>query len=138
MTPEAQRIAIAKANGRAGGGWYCQHCHCDVQDDHVTFGETHDVRAGGCGESVSGYGLPDYLNDRNTMCEAIAKKCNNSVDGPEFGRHLVKIIFGSDFWTMPTKHQVLNHWELMRLATADASQLAEAFLKTLNLWTDEQ
>jgi rubrerythrin len=33
-------------------GWYCEHCRTTVQNEHVTFEETHDVRCGGCGHPV--------------------------------------------------------------------------------------
>lgn len=136
MTPEAQRIAIAKSQGRIESGWYCKHCHCDVQDDHVTFGETHDVRAGGCGESVSGYGLPDYLNDLNAMHEAVMSlPANQRV---EFRKQLQYIVAPR---TKPSRAGCLvlmGDKEYDAWFNATAAQRAEAFLKTLNLWTDEQ
>ena len=32
--------------------WYCQTCGRAVQNEHVTFQETHDVRCGGCGNPI--------------------------------------------------------------------------------------
>lgn len=32
--------------------WYCPTCDRDVQNEHVTFQETHDPRCGGCGNPV--------------------------------------------------------------------------------------
>ena len=32
--------------------WYCPTCERDVQNEHVTFEETHDPRCGGCGNPV--------------------------------------------------------------------------------------
>ena len=33
--------------------WWCENCQTIVQPDHVTFAETHDTRAQGCGYKVS-------------------------------------------------------------------------------------
>jgi len=33
-------------------GWYCPTCERAVQNEHVTYEETHDARSGGCGNSV--------------------------------------------------------------------------------------
>jgi hypothetical protein len=33
-------------------GWYCPTCERAVQNEHVTFQETHDPRCGGCGNPV--------------------------------------------------------------------------------------
>lgn len=59
-------IANAEAHGRAASasppaagsafnpdfGWYCPTCQRAVQNEHVTFQETHDPRCGGCGNAV--------------------------------------------------------------------------------------
>lgn len=115
MKPEQQRIAIAETCGKTSNGWYCQHCHQDVQPEHVTYQETHDPRAGGCGHTVSGYGLPDYLNDLNAMHEAEP--------------HLGDI----DNWLRYDK--LLAECATKFTFHATAAQRAEAFLRTLNLWT---
>ena len=33
--------------------WYCETCKKYLDPKEVTFEETHDVRCGGCGKSVS-------------------------------------------------------------------------------------
>jgi hypothetical protein len=33
----------------AGRMWYCDTCGIYVENEHVTYEETHDTRAGGCG-----------------------------------------------------------------------------------------
>jgi len=38
--------------GSANDGWWCEHCRKPVQDDHVTYEETHDQRSGGCGNTL--------------------------------------------------------------------------------------
>lgn len=32
--------------------WYCPRCNREVEPEDVTYEETHDRRAGGCGEPV--------------------------------------------------------------------------------------
>lgn len=118
MTPEQQRIAIAEACGyfhakRGVDVWY------ERDGGHVVFGD-----------------LPDYLNDLNAMNEAVGDRCNNSADGSAYGRWLVKIVFGYDFFVMPLKNHLINSWELMRLSNATAAQRAEAFLRTLGKWEE--
>jgi len=33
-------------------GWWCTTCKVEVPSEHVAFGDTHDPRAGGCGNRV--------------------------------------------------------------------------------------
>lgn len=134
MTPEAQRIAIA-----AACGWTL--CRADNKTWRTPEQKAKNLELLGHENGPWNFessGPPDYLNDLNAMHEAVMSRCNNGKGGQEFGRWLVKIVLGYDFDDVPVKHQILNHWELMRLANATASQRAEAFLRTLNLWTDEQ
>lgn len=78
-------------------------------------------------------GPPDYCNDLNAIKWAVERYCDNSIDGAEYGRWLVKIVLGYDFWIMSTRNQVLNHWEITRLSNASAEQRVEAFIKTFKL-----
>lgn len=80
--------------------------------------------------------IPDYCNDLNAMHDVVVSRCNDSVNGEVYGRWLVKIVFGYDFFTMTKNHQLLNAWELARLSNASAKQCATAYLETLNLWKD--
>ena len=36
--------------------WWCAHCRVWVQNEHVTYSETHDPRYGGCGHDVANWG----------------------------------------------------------------------------------
>lgn len=52
---EARCQASPPAGGSAFNSdfaWYCPTCDRDVQNEHVTFQETHDPRCGGCGNPV--------------------------------------------------------------------------------------
>lgn len=44
------------------GIWWCEHCACVVPPKEVTFAETHDPLAGGCGEPVK-WQEPDHDQD---------------------------------------------------------------------------
>ncbi len=39
--------------GSANDVWWCDKCKKIVQDDHVTYEETHDPKRGGCGSNLS-------------------------------------------------------------------------------------
>ena len=63
---DAERTTNATDQARAGSSspesgcsafnpdfaWYCPTCERSVQNEHVTFQETHDLRCGGCGNPV--------------------------------------------------------------------------------------
>lgn len=110
MKPEAQRIAIAEACGwtavRPHNDW-----HYGLQPGNHGLGDRPAAR------------LPDYLSDLNAMHEA------------------EKYMEGRDF-TFAKRYSIqLNQlctgigqeWEAI---FATAAQRAEAFLRTLNLWTE--
>ena len=59
---------------------------------------------------------PDYLNDLNAMHEA-----EKVLTSPQWDKYTVALLFA-------TEHRMF--------CAATAAQRAEAFLKTLNLWTD--
>jgi hypothetical protein len=44
--------AIRPCMPPSSGKWWCQYCNSVVDPSHVTFDETHDPRAGGCGGCV--------------------------------------------------------------------------------------
>jgi hypothetical protein len=72
--------------------------------------------------------LPDYLNDLNAMDTALAYLKPEQVD--QFAIELSAIVLENDskaWWD-------LNPNEAGHVINATASQRAEAFLKTLNLW----
>ncbi len=39
-------------NDKSNGYWWCPFCQCRIEPQDVTNQETHDIRAGGCGNSV--------------------------------------------------------------------------------------
>jgi hypothetical protein len=123
MTPEQQRIAIAEACGLT------PHPDNDNRPDDLKFWSPQYSGKPGLVYTLDGpeYGefprsqhdarLPDYLNDLNAMHEA------------------EKMIKGTPYWKT---YETL----LAQIVSGDngmfhitASQRAEAFLKTLNLWT---
>ena len=108
MTHEAQRIAIAKACG-----W------------------RKDKRGLGWLSPSGEYSnLPDYLNDLNAMREAEKVLTQGTAE---------KIIHATNAYTSNLA-RILQCFDtaLFQFAHAKAAQRAEAFLRTLNLWTDEQ
>ena len=116
MTPKDQRIAIAKA--------------CGWKD--VTGTKTHKlkskefyIRDGGIWYSLVGGNIPDYLNDLNAMHET-----EKMLEDWAKIEYYHRIADQFDDCGEPTEN-------LFNIANATAAQRAEAFLKTLNLWTDD-
>lgn len=125
MTPEQQRIAIAEACG-----WIYRPEH-DVEFN-TPAGRVApeswriDYPNGDC-EAACFDGLPDYLNDLNAMHEA--EKLILNYDAGSHGRYIDHLIDVCGKRKDETWHLAIFH--------ATASQRAEAFLRTLNLWTHE-
>jgi hypothetical protein len=111
MTPEAQRIAIAEACG-----WQGPHHPENVAGMAGWWSQERGVWwVNPQGERVMIGSVPDYLDDLNAMHEA------------------EKVL------TDEQKHEYeewLSHEYYFPTMTA-AAQRAEAFLRTLNLWTDD-
>ena len=132
MTPEQKRIAIAEA--------------CGLQVIDVPFIPSQ-TKAAGCvftdaartewrrcyPNSCGVYGIPDYLNDLNAM--HAAEKVLNGYRRTEYIVALRKIIV-RDMDTQP--HQDPDTGTLLDIYFygATAAQRAEAFLRTLGLWTE--
>lgn len=115
MKPEAQRIAIAEACG-----WLVLESHC------------WEDQAKPCGRHVPDgkwETIPDYLNDLNAMHEA--EKVLTNEQWPEYIRHLAGETKCDDWPTC-----FLNMDACRMIAEQTAAQRAEAFLRTLSLWTD--
>jgi hypothetical protein len=127
MRPEEQRIAIAEACGWKpdddGAGintWEASWVRTKLYGLRPTF------RADGTVASYTADCLvPDYLNDLNAMHEA--RKILTRDQQVEYAMHLGRIVTSH----MPASRAA---WMDYAIANADASQHAEAFLKTLNLW----
>jgi len=120
MTPQAQRIAIAKA---------CKWSHIE---------NCNTMAVGGIWRGYPPTGqlvgqkqlLPDYLNDLNAMHEAM----NGLTDKQQirFNEEL-EIVCGAELIDFENDY---NRYDLFKLVHATAAQRAEAFLRALNLWDD--
>lgn len=111
MNPDDQRIAIAEACG-------LERCH--PYDKFSDFTPRWYWKGGYyCFEE-----LPDYLDDLNAMHEA-EKTLDDTVDMTDSDKVRYSENLG---WIMVRKFV----WE------ATATQRAEAFLKTLNLWKEQK
>ncbi len=112
MTPESQRIAIAEACGwkdikQIGGGELWQWVGDPPNSVH------HEL-------------IPDYLNDLNAMHEA-EKVLTTENQREQYWIELMRICDSKD------ESGFNSRWIC---AHATASQRAEAFLLTLNLWKE--
>ena len=118
MSPEQQRIKIAEARGLKVIDVpfipsQTKAAGCVFTDAART--EWRRCYPNSCGVK----GIPDYPYDLNAMHEA---------EKMLFPKHEAK-------WAM-TMSEVCGHsWRI--IYTATAAQRAEAFLRTLNLWTEE-
>lgn len=117
MNPEKQRIKIAEACGWKG-----------ISPEYLTgyapwrptpYGE----RVMGDLESIPLDPLPDYLNDLNAMHEA--EETLPEEKRPDYVNNLYLVAIAHQART--------GKW---RYSSLSASQRAEVFLKTLNLWED--
>jgi len=120
MTPENQRIAIARVCGYLPdpetGLWY-------------RLGDEDKAGFNVVVQRIER--LPDYLNDLNTMHEAEKVLMADQQDSYQNG--LGNLVQGKPF-------EEYNHWSNVGcafVAHACALQRAEAFLKTLALWTED-
>jgi hypothetical protein len=113
MTPEQQRIAIAKACGYQKGWNYKSGYPADfTQEWHID-------------------SLPDYLNDLNAMHDA-EKNFSASSEQMRYAFNLLNVM------KLQVKYEDddLNVDYCWHACRATAAQRAEAFLRTLNLWKD--
>jgi hypothetical protein len=119
MKPEAQRIAIAEACGLLPDTyrWEDKSGDCCIGN-----------RKGERGTYV--YDLPNYLNDLNAMHQAEEL----ITDWPKYTKMLAKVIAGVPDATRAEGTIVKVCTSVMIRATA--AQRAEAFLRTLGLWTN--
>ena len=111
MNKEKQRIAIAEACGyekRYSSYWECD-CWFDPEDTPL--------------DGSSDVVLPDYLNDLNAMHEAelLFSRADQPVDRWLDYVHQLCLRLGESEWGF-----------------ANASQRAEAFLRTIGKWEEEE
>ena len=108
MSPEKQRIAIAEACGFTKGLTRLEDAFFD--------------------RSMSRVALPEYLEDLNAMHEAEKVLTDEQIF--PWWNNLSRIV-GRD-----CKRPANCYSKDLRPVMATAAQRAEAFLKTLNLWTE--
>lgn len=120
MTPEAQRIAIAEA------------CGLPVVSDGITHYLTPCILGTGKfdpdGKSLT-Y-VPDYLNDLNAIHEA--EKLILAENHVGYCRAVLELVCPETKGVIVGLHAGYG----ISILHATAAQRAEAFLRTLNLWTD--
>jgi hypothetical protein len=119
MNPEKQRIAIAGACG-----WKL------VMDNPLYEPYWEDPKGNMIGVSC-GMRFPNYLNDLNAMHEA--EKETDVHYSQKWTTTLCEVMFESTSISVAGA----TKWDFALLcARSTAAQRAEAFLKTLNLWTE--
>jgi hypothetical protein len=117
MNKEQQRIAIAEACGwtaeQDSNGYWRAVSHKHGNAVELWLSE----------RNVWSVGIPDYLNDLNAMHEA--EKILNQQQARDYAEHL--------------GHSAQDGtWAGCHIWYQSAAQRAEAFLKTLGLWKEEQ
>lgn len=120
MTPEQQQIAIAEACG-----WYDL-----VKQDVSLFGK-HEPES----QKTFELDVPDYLNDLNAMHEA-EKVLTTRAQISQYVWELERLTnWKADYIVGSDGKQYLCPASYFCCVNATATQRAEAFLRTLNLWT---
>lgn len=135
MSPKAQRIAIAETMGaRTGYRPTIIGPELWVMAPSTAFWNRYaSIRPE---EEYGSHYLPSFLTDLNAMHEAekvlTEDKVNRSSEDQRcrYIRHLGKIV---GCWRSGQEHN-----SLFQQAHATATQRAEAFLRTLNLWDDSK
>lgn len=119
MSPEKQRIAIAEFCGWTGckiiGGdrWF------GIPSNQINLGDNYRL-------------LPDYLNDLNAMHDAVTSALDKEKGHyNKYLNNLSRIIGISG-------RLAQNHIEAFKYNNATATQRAEAFLKAIGRWEEEQ
>lgn len=127
MTQENQRIAIAEALGYAF--WHSQR-----RNKLVTPGTTLSPtwKPGFAAHlPVDFEGGHEYLSSRDAIHAAIMT-LDDWEQGADFDNHLFRIL-NRDKRELGVGHEGVSTFDKIR---APAPQLVEAFLRTVNLWTD--
>jgi hypothetical protein len=113
MTPESQRIAIAEV---------CGFSEIRMSKHWELWDEEPRSRLVGVTSYCSIVQVPNYLTDLNAMHEA-EKQLIAKSQQDRFMYYLQQGYASDQFWC---------------IAHATAAQRAEAFLRTLNLWKDDE
>ena len=123
MTPEAQRIAIAEACGWTWSDGE-EPCYGGSYKQAGWTSPTGEFYGGEWTCKSSSLGLPDYLSDLNAMHSA--EWAITDEQHAAFRMHLRDLCKENNIHTTATKR---------RYASSTAAHRAEAFLRTLNLYT---
>ena len=126
MKPEEQRIAIAKACGWRGISEQFLVGYAPWRP------VPYEKRILGNIEDIPLDPLPDYPNDLNAMHEAEKLFIGDASNAMTYAMHLLRVR-GQD---INNENDDLNCDHAWIAANATASERAEAFLKTLNLWQE--
>ena len=114
MSPEAQRIAIAEACG-------------EINPRFTESGACIASTAIADGIEWGTHGVSNYLNDRNAMHEAVHKWLESAQS--QYIRAEMEEMLAHQI------RKILKFQHATFIATA--AQLAEAYLRTLNLWNPD-
>ena len=125
MTPEAQRIAIAEACGWTWSDGE-EPCYGGSYKQAGWTSPTGEFYGGEWTCKSSSLGLPDYITDLNAMHEA--EKVLKYF--PDYLFHLREIV-----GPFPDAMSEWSDYLWQDVVHATAAQRAEAFLRTLNLYT---
>jgi len=121
MTPEQQRIAIAKACG-----------YTDIRRQRLYAGDQDLWGNKLIGSDNYRNRLPDYLRDKNAMHEAKQLLIDKGLMW-QFANQIIGIICDAKGLSLQTLEQ---QEYLVFLASSTAELEAEAFLRTLDLWQE--
>lgn len=116
MSPESQRIAIAEACG-------FEVTRIEYDGDGKIYRVWATPPDSWAGKDVRPW-LPDFLNDLNAMHEAVKSLPQNIT--PRYFACLCNVVSGA-----------LSLYGYSKATEATAAQRAEAFLKTLDKWIDD-
>lgn len=128
MNKEQQRIKIAEA---------CGYKNVHALNKWKEGGAMSDGTLVGDLGTMSKVYVPDYTSDLNAMHEA--EKVLDLDQSYEYGQALAMIVREPEniaFKEKPARKFPLNGWGHFHVAHLTAFQRSEAFLKTLNLWTE--
>ena len=118
MTQEQQRIAIAEACG-----W--TDCHKSLASNQEQ--EPHErCLIGNPPKGIVHRRLPDYLNDLNA-CHEMEKVLTTTEQQNRYQSNVAEICWAD--------HDRADNQVVFNQLTATADQRAQAFLRTLGLWT---
>jgi hypothetical protein len=125
MSPEKQRIAIAEACGWKREDKLPFTRHGGTVEQNVPEEAWWHDKVAGCN-----FAPPNYLSDLNAMHEA--EKTLTVLKREYYAQQLFELL------DVPITCFNSNHIKMWVLLRATASQRAEAFLRTLNLWQDDE